>query len=144
MRCETGSVASTHKPVCRMQSKTVQKSNHLVRWFAAHRTSLMIKRRRYHMIEQLFRLSHERSTFQIKTRYRQNMAGAGWSKNETTALISVWGEGKVQQMLTGTKRNLTVFQSISNSLADLGWEHTWQQCRTKIKNLTSRYRKVKK
>ena len=34
------------------------------------------------------------------------------------------------------------YQQIATALADLGYERTWQQCKTKIKNLTQRYRKV--
>ena len=31
---------------------------------------------------------------------------------------------------------------ISKELGEVGDEKTWQQCRTKIKNLTQKYRKV--
>ena len=70
------------------------------------------------------------------------MVGGGWTNEETVALLSVWGEGKVQQMLTGIKRNRPVYQGIAMTMAELGWERTWEQCRTKMKNLVSRYRKV--
>ena len=73
---------------------------------------------------------------------KAHMAGAGWTTNEMAALLSVWGEGRVQQMLTEVKRNRAVFQVIAAKMEKLGWERTWEQCRTKMKNLVTRYRKV--
>lgn len=67
---------------------------------------------------------------------------AGWSSEETRALVSVWGQANVQSQLDGVARNRTVFEQIAKELAKLGYEKTWQQCRTKIKNLTQKYRKV--
>ena len=61
------------------------------------------------------------------------MAGAGWTTNETSALLSIWGEEKVQKSLTGCQRNRTVYQAITTRMAELGWERTWQQCRMKVK-----------
>ena len=65
------------------------------------------------------------------------MAGAGWAKNDMTTLISMRGERKVQQILTEAKRNETVFQTIADRMAELGRKRTWQQCRTKMKNLVN-------
>ena len=45
-------------------------------------------------------------------------------------------------MLTGVKRNRPVFKAIAARMVELGWEHMWEQCRTKMKNLVNRYRKV--
>ena len=67
---------------------------------------------------------------------------AGWFVDETRALLGIWGDADVQSKLDGVARNRTVYQKISTALSDLGYERTWQQCRTKIKNLTQRYRKV--
>ena len=53
------------------------------------------------------------------------------------------GAGRLQKELDGVQRNRVVYERISKELAALGMERTWQQCRTKIKNLTFRYRKVK-
>ena len=67
---------------------------------------------------------------------------AGWSNEETRALVSVWGQANVQSELDSVARNRVVFQRIAGLLEELGYERTWQQCRTKIKNLTQKYRKV--
>ena len=67
---------------------------------------------------------------------------AGWTTEETRALVSVWGQANVQSELDGVTRNRSVFEGIAKELSDMGIEKTWQQCRTKIKNLTQKYRKV--
>ena len=67
---------------------------------------------------------------------------ASWSAAETRDLISVWGHANVQNELDGVTRNRTIFDSIAKEMPELGHEKTWKQCRTKVKNLTQRYRKV--
>ena len=37
----------------------------------------------------------------------------------------------------------TVFKQIQKRLAEQGYVHDWQQCRSKLKNLKAEYRKVK-
>ncbi len=67
---------------------------------------------------------------------------AGWSVDETRALLGIWVATDIQSQLDGVARNRVVYQKIATALAELGYELTWQQCRTKIKNLTQKYRKV--
>ena len=67
---------------------------------------------------------------------------AGWSAAETRDLISVWGHVNFQNELDGVTRNRTIFVSIAKEMSELGHEKTWKQCRTKVKDLTQRYRKV--
>ena len=67
---------------------------------------------------------------------------AGWTMEETGALVSIWGQANVQNELDGIARNRTVFEKIAKEMAELGFERTWQQCRTKGKNLTQEFRKV--
>lgn len=69
---------------------------------------------------------------------------AGWSTEATRSLVSVWSQENVQNELDGVSRNRTIFERISKELRNKGYEKTWQQCRTKIKNLTQKYRKVRK
>lgn len=87
-------------------------------------------------------LSGDPSTAHTIVSVKAHMAGGGWTSDETVALLSVWGEEKVQQMLAGVKRNRIVYEGIAARMGELGWERTWEQCRTKMKNLVSRYRKV--
>lgn len=70
-----------------------------------------------------------------------SMAGE-WSTAATRALISVWGAADVQAQLDGVLRNRSIYQNISRELLELGYDRTWEQCRTKVKNLVKRYRKV--
>ena len=69
------------------------------------------------------------------------MAGP-WSAQETKALLDVWGADSVQRELDGIVRNRTVYMKVASGLAELGYDRTWQQCKTKVKNLVQRYRKV--
>ena len=70
------------------------------------------------------------------------MAGSGWSAEETRSLISLWGEANVQSQLDGVSRNRVIYERIARDMDSLGYERTWEQCRTKIKNLTQRYKKL--
>ena len=69
------------------------------------------------------------------------MAGS-WNTEETRTLISIWGEESIQSKLDKAHRNREVFERIALEMSDVGYEKSWQQCRTKIKNLTQKYRKV--
>ena len=69
------------------------------------------------------------------------MSGS-WSIEETKTLISIWGEESVQSRLDCAHRNRHIFEQIVREMSDKGYEKTWQQCRTKIKNLIQKYRKV--
>ena len=68
---------------------------------------------------------------------------SGWNTDETRALLSVWGAANVQSKLDGVVRNRTIYERIARELQVLGYSRTWEQCRTKIKNLVKRYRKVR-
>ena len=67
---------------------------------------------------------------------------SGWSYDEKKALITIWGQEGVQRELDGVQRNRVVYQRIASELEKIEVLKSWQQCRTKIKNLTFRYRKV--
>ena len=67
---------------------------------------------------------------------------SGWTTEETRALVGVWGQANVQSKLDGVTRNRSIYARISKELDEVGYEKAWQQCRTKIKNLTQKYRKV--
>lgn len=69
------------------------------------------------------------------------MSGS-WSTEETTTLISIWGEESVQSRLDSAHRNRHIFEQIARDMSENGYEKTWQQCRTKMKNLIQKYRKV--
>ena len=68
---------------------------------------------------------------------------SGWTSDETRALLGVWGEADVQSQLDGVSRNHVIFEKIATSLREMGHNKTWEQCRTKIKNMVVKYRKVR-
>ena len=65
-----------------------------------------------------------------------------WSTEETRLLISIWGKQSIQSKLEKAHRNHDVFERIVREMSDVGYEKSWQQCRTKIKNNTQKYREV--
>lgn len=66
---------------------------------------------------------------------------ADWTQ-ETKALIGIWGEAEVQNALDGVVRNKTIYQKVAGVMNMLNYAKTWQQCRTKVKNLVQKYKKV--
>ena len=65
-----------------------------------------------------------------------------WSTEETWPLINIWGEQSIQSKLEKVHWNHDVFERIVHEISDIGYEKSWQQCRTKIKNNTQKYREV--
>ena len=61
------------------------------------------------------------------------------TKEATKAILSIWTENDIQSQLDGVARNSHIYEKIAD---DLGHTKTWKQCRTKVKNMTQRYRKV--
>ncbi|KAM6361091.1 LOW QUALITY PROTEIN: bifunctional phosphoribosylaminoimidazole carboxylase/phosphoribosylaminoimidazole succinocarboxamide synthetase [Alca torda] len=60
-------------------------------------------------------------------------AGKHWSDNEVRALINIWSDEKIQQMLEGATRNKEIFEEIARRLMKRGIDRDWKQCRTKYK-----------
>ncbi|XP_068042890.1 zinc finger and SCAN domain-containing protein 20-like isoform X3 [Anomalospiza imberbis] len=71
-------------------------------------------------------------------------AGKHWSDNEVRALINIWSDEKIQQMLEGATRNKEIFEEIARRLMKHGIDRDWKQCRTKYKNLKYEYRALQK
>ncbi|XP_071142038.1 zinc finger and SCAN domain-containing protein 29-like [Mytilus edulis] len=65
--------------------------------------------------------------------------GLTWSDQETKALLSTWGEGKIQSELDNSTRNTHVFSSIISSMGGLGYLRTAPECRQRIKTLKRNY-----
>lgn len=70
------------------------------------------------------------------------MAGAAWTTEETRVLLALWGDDSVQRSLEGTHRNRAIFERIQREMTAKGYNRTWQQCRVRVKNLISTYRKI--
>ena len=52
-----------------------------------------------------------------------------WSNEEVRALIAIWGQANVQEVLDGVVRNKVVFQDISKKLQEQGYNREWEQCK---------------
>ena len=61
----------------------------------------------------------------------------GLKKRRGLWCMGVWGDEGVQTELDGVERNNAIFEKIASSLANHEYHRTWQQCKTKIKNMTS-------
>ena len=70
------------------------------------------------------------------------MAGSYWTIEETKALLGIWGAANLQAQLNVVCRKKVVYERVSTALRELGYEHTWEQCKIKIKNLIQKYKKV--
>ncbi|XP_056658632.1 bifunctional phosphoribosylaminoimidazole carboxylase/phosphoribosylaminoimidazole succinocarboxamide synthetase isoform X2 [Monodelphis domestica] len=71
-------------------------------------------------------------------------AGKHWCDNEVRALIHIWSDEKIRQMLEGATRNKEIFKEIARRLLQFGIDRDWKQCRTKYKNLKYEYRVLQK
>ena len=63
--------------------------------------------------------------------------------SETRALLGVWSEEKIQDQLNKVNKKKPIFDAITAKLSEFGHMKTGEQCKTKIKNLLAKYRKVK-
>lgn len=73
---------------------------------------------------------------------KQIWMSGSWNVEEMKVLIAILGQENVQSQLDRICSNCDVCQPIAMDLEDAGYVKTWQQCRTKIKNLSQKYRKA--
>ncbi|KAG6937920.1 zinc finger and SCAN domain containing 29, partial [Chelydra serpentina] len=66
-----------------------------------------------------------------------------WSNGELLDLIAVWGEEAVQSQLRSSRRNFDTFGQISRAMIERGHDRDAMQCRIKVKELRSAYRKAR-
>ena len=69
--------------------------------------------------------------------------GTTWEDKEVKALLTIWGDTKIQEELDGAVRNKVIYERIAKRLQEQGYERNWKQCRAKIKNLKTKYREIK-
>ena len=51
---------------------------------------------------------------------------AGWTNEETRALVGLWGAADVQAQLNVVSRKKIVYQKIAAEMNELGNRHTWE------------------
>ncbi|XP_010895164.5 uncharacterized protein LOC105025854 [Esox lucius] len=97
--------------------------------------------------------SDSRMKIQRKTSHRKNMAEdmsstssdndtRTWTLEGTKALISVWSNGQVLQMMEQSYRKKHAYSEVSERLKNLGIRRTWKQCQSKIKHMKHSYRQA--
>ncbi|KAM7171482.1 zinc finger and SCAN domain-containing protein 29-like [Macrochelys suwanniensis] len=64
-----------------------------------------------------------------------------WHNTKLLDLIGVWGEEAVQSQLRSSRRNFDTFGQISRAMMERGHDWDAMQCRIKVKELRSAYRK---
>ncbi|XP_053259081.1 bifunctional phosphoribosylaminoimidazole carboxylase/phosphoribosylaminoimidazole succinocarboxamide synthetase isoform X2 [Podarcis raffonei] len=103
----------------------------------------------FSMCKQITGADHQMSLNEAQNHFRVitiNDTGAGkhWCDNEVKALINIWSDEEIQQMLEGATRNKEIFEEIARRLMKVGIDRDWKQCRTKYKNLKYEYRALQK
>ena len=81
--------------------------------------------------------NHRTSASKIMTSY--------WSADETKCLVASWKDAMVQHNINEIPitRNSFLYMEIADKMACHGFiNKDWKQCRTKIKGLVTKYRKV--
>ncbi|XP_018542924.2 uncharacterized protein LOC108890532 isoform X1 [Lates calcarifer] len=68
---------------------------------------------------------------------------AVWTSDEVKVLLTRWAEESVQEQLRSTQRNERVFAQLSSELATQGFDKTTSQCRSKIRLLKQKYKRLK-
>uniref|UniRef100_A0A3B4AEE9 Myb/SANT-like DNA-binding domain-containing protein n=1 Tax=Periophthalmus magnuspinnatus TaxID=409849 RepID=A0A3B4AEE9_9GOBI len=64
--------------------------------------------------------------------------GQTWSEEEVKALIEIWSDQNICQLLVTTHKNNEVYKLISEKMKAVGFPRTVAQCRTKVKKLHER------
>ena len=68
---------------------------------------------------------------------------AGWRNEETRDLVGLCGAADIQAQLNVVSKKKVIYQKIAAEMNELGYLHMWEQCKTKIKNMIQKYKKVK-
>uniref|UniRef100_A0A3B4BAC8 Myb/SANT-like DNA-binding domain-containing protein n=1 Tax=Periophthalmus magnuspinnatus TaxID=409849 RepID=A0A3B4BAC8_9GOBI len=69
--------------------------------------------------------------------------GQTWSEEEVKALIEIWSDENICQLLVTTHKNNEVYKLISEKMKAVGFPRTVGQCRTKVKKLRQQYIKIR-
>uniref|UniRef100_A0A4W5PH76 C2H2-type domain-containing protein n=1 Tax=Hucho hucho TaxID=62062 RepID=A0A4W5PH76_9TELE len=65
-----------------------------------------------------------------------------WTLEGTKALISVWSNKQVLQMMEQSYRKKHAYCEVSERLKNIGIKRTWKQCQSKIKHMKHSYRQA--
>ncbi|XP_045168652.2 uncharacterized protein LOC123531607 [Mercenaria mercenaria] len=82
----------------------------------------------------------------FKMREKRRRRGSAWTDDETEYLMEVWAKQTEIIKQKGGDESVTcapVYRLISRSMAEQGWEKTWEQCKTRIHTLKRAYKITK-
>lgn len=68
---------------------------------------------------------------------------AVWTSDEVKELLTRWAEESFQDQLRSTQRTERVYAQLSSALATQGFDKTTSQCRSKIRVLKQKYKRIK-
>ena len=88
-------------------------------------------------------LDHMTACWTIRPRIKLLSRMVGWTADMTKAHVAEWSQENELAQLDEVSRNKVICEQIARKLEEQGYHRTWQQCWTKIKNLTQKYRKVR-
>ena len=66
-----------------------------------------------------------------------------WNEDETKTLLNIWGQNETQRRFREMGRNRPIWIDVSRELEDNGFCRTWEQCKSRVHNLESHYKKIK-
>ncbi|XP_063068472.1 zinc finger and SCAN domain-containing protein 29-like [Engraulis encrasicolus] len=69
--------------------------------------------------------------------------GQTWADEETRALVDIWSDTQISDMLEHTHKNADVFAIFSEKLRKEGFSRSPEQCRLKLKKLRQTYLKIR-
>lgn len=81
-----------------------------------------------------------------KMREKRRRRGSAWTDDETEYLMEVWAKQAEINKQKGGEESVTcapVYRLISKTMAEQGWEKTWEQCKTRIHTLKRAYKITK-
>ena len=83
-------------------------------------------------VRRQFRCLRKQTAYRIMAEALTNH-GTTWTDREVKALLSIWGDTKIQEELDGAVWNQVVYKHIAQQLKDQqGINRNWKQCRAKI------------
>lgn len=82
----------------------------------------------------------------LKRSHKRRRRGSAWTDAETEYLMEVWARQTDIIKQKGGDESVTcapVYRLISRSMAEQGWDKTWEQCKTRIHTLKRAYKITK-
>ncbi|EMP35151.1 hypothetical protein UY3_07688 [Chelonia mydas] len=83
------------------------------------------------------------SSAEVTMQSQNRKRAPAWTEWEVLDLIAVWGDESVLSELCSKRRNAKIFEKISKSMKDRGYNRNPQQYRVKLKELSQAYQRTR-